>query len=42
MLAGSKTMLSEFENFEILPDGGQINRVKSFKYLGLTVDEKWS
>ena len=42
MLAGSKTMLSKFENFEFLPDGGQINRVKSFKYLGVTVDEKWS
>ena len=35
-------MLSKFENFESLPDGGQINRVKSFKYLGVTVDEKWS
>ena len=42
MLVGSKTMLSKFENFESLPDGGQINRVKSFKYLGVTVDEKWS
>ena len=42
MLAGSKTMLSKFENFEFLPDGGQINRVKSFKYIGVTVDEKWS
>ena len=41
MLAGSKTMLSKFENFEFLPDGGQINRVNSFKYLGVTVDEKW-
>ena len=30
MLAGSKTMLSKFENFEFLPDGGQINRIKSF------------
>ena len=35
-------MLSKFENFEFLPDGGQINRVKSFKYLGVTVDEKWN
>ena len=35
-------MLSKFENFESLPDGGQINRAKSFKYLGVTVDEKWS
>ena len=42
MLAGSKTMLSQFENFEFLPDGGQINRIKSFKYLGVTVDEKGS
>ena len=41
MLAGSKTM-PKFENFEFLPDGGQINRIKSFKYLGVTVDEKWS
>ena len=42
MLTESKTMLSKFENFEFLPDGGQINRVKSFQYLGATVDEKWS
>ena len=28
MLAGSKTM-PKFENFEFLPDGGQINRIKS-------------
>ena len=41
MLAGSKTM-PKFENFEFLPDGGQINRIKSFKYLGVTVAEKWS
>ena len=40
MLAGSKTVLSKFENFELLPYGGQINRVKSFKYLGVTIDEK--
>ena len=42
MLAGTKTMLSKFENFEFLPDGSQINHVKSFKYLRVTVDEKWS
>ena len=41
-LIGSKTMLSKFANSEFLPNGGQINHVKSFKYLGVTVDEKWS
>ena len=28
MLAGSKTMFSKFQNFELLPDRGQINLVK--------------
>ena len=42
MLAGSKRMLSLFEDFELPPNGTQINRVQSFKYLGVTTDAKWS
>ena len=42
MLAGSKRMLSLFEDFELKPNGTQIDRVQSFKYLGVTTDAKWS
>ena len=42
MLAGSKRMLSLFEDFELQPNGTQIDRVQSFKYLGVTTDAKWS
>ena len=42
MLTGSKNTLSAFENFEFKSDGVVIDRVKSFKYLGVTTDEKWS
>ena len=42
MLAGSKRMLSLFENFESQPNGTQINRGQAFKYLGVTMDAKWS
>ena len=42
MLAGSKRMLSLFEDFELQPNGTQIDRVQSFKYLGVTMDAKWS
>ena len=39
MLTGSR---NTFENFELKSDGVVIDRVKSFKYLGVTTDEKWS
>ena len=42
MLAGSKRMLSLFEDFELQANGTQIDRVQSFKYLGVTTDAKWS
>ena len=42
MLAGSERMLSLFEDFELQPNGTQIDRVQSFKYLGVTTDAKWS
>ena len=42
MLAGSKRMLSLFEDFELQSNGTQIDRVQSFKYLGVTMDSKWS
>ena len=41
MLSGSKTMLSPFNDFQFSTDEGQINRVSSFKYLGVLLDEKW-
>jgi len=41
MLSGSKTMLSQFNDFQFCTDKGQINRVSSFKYLGILLDEKW-
>ena len=33
---------SVFEDFELRPNGTQIDRVQSFKYLGVTTDAKWS
>ena len=42
MLAGSKRMLSLFEDFELQSNGTQIDRVQSFKYLEVTMDSKWS
>ena len=42
MQTGSKITLSAFENFEFKSDGVVIDRVKSFTYLGVTTDEKWS
>ena len=42
MQAGSKRMLSLFEDFELQPNGTQIDRMQSFKYLGVTTDAKWS
>ena len=40
MLTGSKNTLSAFENFEFKLV--VIDHVKSFKYLGVATDEKWS
>ena len=34
--------LSLFEDFELQANGTQIDRVQSFKYLGVTTDAKWS
>ena len=42
MLSGSKNTLSAFKNFEFKSEGVVIDRVKSFKYLAVTTDEKWS
>ena len=42
MLAGSKRMISLFEDFELQPNGTQIDPVQSFKYLRVTTDSKWS
>ena len=44
MMAGSKRMLSLFEDFELQPNGTQIEHVhsESFKYLGVTTDTKRS
>jgi len=41
MLSGSKTMLSQFNDFQFFIDEGQINRVSSTKYLGVVLEEKW-
>ena len=32
----------KFVDFELQPNGTQIDRVQSFKYLGVTTDAKWS
>ena len=43
LLAGSKLMLSKFEDFKLQSrDGIEIDRTQSFKYLGVKLDEKWS
>ena len=42
MLVGSKRMLSLFEDFELQPNGTQIDQMQSLKYLGVTTDAKWS
>ena len=42
MLAGSRTMLSTFQNFEYKLDGEPVSRVPEFKYLGILLDEKWN
>ena len=41
MLSGSKTMLSQFKDFQFFTDERQINRVPSVTYLGIVLDEKW-
>ena len=40
ILTGSKNTLSAFENFEFKSDRVVIDRVESFKYLGVTTAEK--
>ena len=40
MLAGSRTMLSTFQNFEFKLDGEPVSRVPEFKYLGTMLDER--
>ena len=42
MLAGSKTMLSLFNNFDLQMNGTQVAHVQSRKYLGVTIDKKGS
>ena len=39
MLAGSKRMLSLFEDFELQRNGTQIDRLQPFKYLGVITDK---
>ena len=39
ILAGSKTMLLKFEDFDFSLEGGQIDRVLSFNYLGVILDQ---
>ena len=41
MLSGSKTMLSSFSDFTFSAGEDQVNRVSSFNYLGVVLDEKW-
>ena len=41
MLSGSKTMLLSFSNFTFSAGEDQVNRVSSFNYLGVVLDEKW-
>ena len=41
MLSGSRTTMSPLNDFQFSSDEGQINRVSSFKYLGVLLDEKW-
>ena len=41
MLSGSKIMLSSFNDFTFSADNEQVNRVSSFNYLGVVLDEKW-
>ena len=35
-------MMSLFEDFELQPNGTEINYIQSFKYMGITKDAKWS
>lgn len=43
MLTGSKNVPTFFQDFQFKSDDDVIiNRVKSFKYLGMTIDEKWN
>ena len=42
MFAGSKTKLPLFDDVKLQLDGTQVERVQSCKYLGVTMDAKWS
>ena len=43
MVIGSKPSLVSFEDFRFEPDDNvAIDRVTSFKYLGVTTDDKWN
>ena len=42
MLAGSKTKLPFFDDVQLKLDGTQVERVQLCKYLGVTMDAKWS
>ena len=43
MVIGSKNSLVSFEDFRFEPDDNvAIDRLTSFKYLGVTTDEKWN
>ena len=41
MLSGSKTMLSQLNDFQFFDDERHLNRVPSVTYLGIVLDEKW-
>ena len=41
MLSGSKTMLSQLNDFQFFTDERHLNRVPSVTYLGIVLDEKW-
>ena len=41
MLSGSKTMLSQLNDFQFFTDERHLNRVPSVTYLGIVLHEKW-
>ena len=41
MLSGTKTMLSLFSDFTFSADENHVNRISSFNFLGVVLDEKW-
>lgn len=42
LLVGSKTTLTRFEDFDFSLSGEQIDRVCSFKHLGVMLNQKWN